>query len=68
MMNALFNQLGVLRLQGDNSMKCKQRQGADADCCQLHNDGAAESTAAICAPALPQHPAQVAMHISGVMR
>lgn len=32
MMNVLFNQLGFLCLQGDNSMKCKQRQGADADC------------------------------------
>lgn len=32
MMNVLFNQLGFLCLQGDNSMKCKQRQGADVDC------------------------------------
>lgn len=68
MMNTLFNQLGVLHLQGDNSMKCKQRQGADSECCQLHNAGAAESTAAICAPALSQHPAQVPVHISRVMR
>lgn len=32
MMNVLFNQLGFLCLRGDNSMKCKQRQGADVDC------------------------------------
>lgn len=32
MINMLFNHLGFLCLQGDNSMKCKQRQGADADC------------------------------------
>lgn len=32
MMNVLFNQLGFLRLQKDNLMKCKQRQGADGDC------------------------------------
>lgn len=32
MMNMLFDQLGFLCLWGDNSMKCKQRWGADADC------------------------------------